>query len=653
MSWGLLPILSLAGYALLLHLWSRRQPELSLLAALSGVMASLYLAAVAGLLQPAAWFLLVGGLLCIVLCVGFSARLGKQFWLSFLTPGVVIALTLSIAFCLLYPDLSLQHGDEFSHWAVVSKEMSITNSLPGLNGAVMFKDYPPGSSLIHYWVAKISGVNETSFYWGHFLMLCMPAMTLLAGLEWRRLAWIAASLVVITLVTSTLSVFVNSLMVDVSLGLFFTAGLYAALRVDMKKREALLLVPVLFVLPLMKASGFFLALIIVMALALRILVEWLVNLRRHKGIPWTAALVLLLLLIVPLSSHYSWKLRLDVLGINPTFKTTGVTSSAIINAFTPEAPEKAKLTIKRFYKALWQEPLSLYTTKQYNSFVRELAKGWGLSEYRFTPSLGLISWLGLAGLLFGAGFLVQSNSGDRRRLALLAITLSITWILYLWGLLVLYLFSFSAYEGPRLASYSRYVNTLLIPTLLLGWVWSIPKPTVPGEYTVTKRKPLRHGIYWTLLLIWGLGLLTQIPTFDELPRWHQHGKLARERAFIAPYARLIEENVPPDKAVFVVCQKSVGWEVNLLRFDAAPRRLNRWLWSVGDPYFSGDVWTVPLTLAQYKEIISQYQYVLLIRTDDQYYKKFGSLFSSQTKPSDRLFKVSNEGKEITLVPIGK
>lgn len=66
-----------------------------------------------------------------------------------------------ILFAMLILRLRLIHYDNFSHWALAAKYILSTDRLPGMGTElVVFPDYPPGSSLIIYYVCKFLGRSQ-------------------------------------------------------------------------------------------------------------------------------------------------------------------------------------------------------------------------------------------------------------------------------------------------------------------------------------------------------------------------------------------------------------------------------------------------------------------------------------------------------------
>jgi hypothetical protein len=655
----LLP-LSVTGYALLLCLATGASSELAVLAAVSGLLSALYLAGLAGMLHPAAVALFWGGLMALVL----GAWLGRGrpgFWARFLSPGAVVFLGLSLAFALGCSQITLQFWDEFSHWAVATKELLVTNALPGAQGALIFKEYPVGVNLVHYWAAVNIADREAVYYLGHFLLLAAPLAAFFGGLSWRRPWWVLGMLAAAVLVMFTLSVYVCSLMVDVALGLFLGAGLFLATmatRGALSRGQVLLFVPLLMALPMIKSTGYLFAWMVVVAL----LVAQGKGLLRGAGAGGrgrlATALVLAAVVAAPMASHLSWGQRIRALDISPAFKTSPITVDSALQAFSRQASERHRLTRANFAQALWDTPLANYTFEPERSLVQAAKESLGLPDWVRPPQLGLMAWLVLAGLLFAAALIRQREPRARRRVVMVLVLFLGFGAFYVFGLLLLYLFTFSEFEGPRLASYARYVNTMLMPMMLAGLALAAPQAgdNGHGETGAEPCSPGRRAAYWVCLGLALAGVLAQGPSWEGASKWRVWGDASEERSYITPLTEQVKRLTPPTARVFIIYQRSAGRGFHIARYEIAPRPANKWFFSLGAPYYEGDIWTEPLTPEKWSRMLieERFDHVFLERADEHFWSAFGELFPSAPDPRRYVvFKVT-EGKDglVRLKPVG-
>ena len=258
-------------------------------------------------------------------------------------------------------------------------------------------------------------------------------------------------------------------------------------------------------------------------------------------------------------------------------------------------------------------------------------------------------------LLFAAACTRHRQESLRRRVKLLIWLLAIYGTVYMAGLLLLYMFSFSDYEGPRLASFTRYVNTFLMPAMLLGLVLAVPDDADPDE-----QAPLDGGQGWAWWLLVGAVLFTvllQAPSWSGAAKWQARGDAAEERDFLKPMVEEVKQLVPATKRVFMVYQRSPGRGFHIARYEIAPRPTNKWFFSLGQPYYDGDVWTENLTPAQLSEMLvkDDFSYFYLQRVDKKFVETYGALFASPDDPwNHRVFAVvKGEGELVRLKPLGQ
>lgn len=98
---------------------------------------------------------------------------------KYMTPGVILLIIASIFFLGIFQNQRLLHYDNFSHWAVIVKNMVIDNRLPNIeNPTVTFNSYPPGSALFIYYFMKIVGVSEGFALFAQMLIILSSILTL-------------------------------------------------------------------------------------------------------------------------------------------------------------------------------------------------------------------------------------------------------------------------------------------------------------------------------------------------------------------------------------------------------------------------------------------------------------------------------------------
>lgn len=123
---------------------------------------------------------------------------------------------------------SLEHYDNFSHWALIVKFLYTEGSLPTANDAIIgFTSYPMGSSLFVYYATLIGGFDDSIMLIGQFLLLFSCIYALFAVVRDER------RVLIITMMFCTIAIFnyfniairMNNLLVDFILPMLTLAGI--------------------------------------------------------------------------------------------------------------------------------------------------------------------------------------------------------------------------------------------------------------------------------------------------------------------------------------------------------------------------------------------------------------------------------------------
>jgi hypothetical protein len=163
--------------------------------------------------------------------------------------------------------------------------------------------------------------------------------------------------------------------------------------------------------------------------------------------------------------------------------------------------------------------------------------------------------------------------------------------------------------------------------------------------------------YWTCLGLALTGVLVQAPSWKGAPKWLVWGDASEERSYITPLTEQVKRLTTPTTRIFIVYQRSAGRGFHIARYEIAPRPANKWFFSLGEPYYDGDVWTEPLTPEKWGEMLLMegFDHVFLERTDEQFWARFGGMFAAAQGIDPRkhaVFRVVKTGEAgVRLVPL--
>ncbi|MBI5322352.1 hypothetical protein [Bradyrhizobium sp.] len=491
--------------------------------------------------------------------------------------------------------------DDFSHWGFATKELLVRHHLADLNNVQQIKDYPPGLNLFHFFVVFPSAGTEgeilTANSWVLFAIL--PCF-LYRATPWSIFA-ICGAIGALFLAPYALGTGLYTVMSDQSLSIFF-AGAIVAYWIIYRARPgsvAIVALP-LAALPLIKASGALFAFIAAIAISIDIA-------SRQRNL--RSAAIICALIAAPVFARSSWQGYVSSHAIPPTFPTQ---TTSIWAAFSGTSRDRSQAIAYNFIDAL-------------TGLSVGISPGW-------STALWCVVFAS-----FTAVILVFCGSENRRQAL---IFLTVLWVglgVYLTGLLTMYVASFKfGDEDLRLASFGRYVSTY-IAGLLLVVLFCVRQIS-------SSDNSLRDG--WALSAIMVSFLFVfEFPEVRIIGAKRQDPFLSEHRELLNRVASII----PSNARVRIIVQNSNGAEVVRTRYALIPRRYTG-AWSIGKPYRENDYYTKNITAEQFARELSDVDYLLLIRADQNFWSNFGSLFEGiEGVDSHRLFKISKSGP-LKLVP---
>jgi hypothetical protein len=619
----LLTALAMLGFVVHLHRRFAWPVETIPLPLAAGAITALYAAGLAGHLA-AGMYVIVGGGLALGLIElrrgGLTAAASDLATPALLTFALVVILLVWRLHAAVFIG-----WDEFSHWGLTSKLIVDTDALIGRESAVLLKDYPPGSALFHYLVMWGTGFSEAGSYIAHAVLALSAITALLAGARWPT--------VLTTMVFGYLGLFtlgrgLQTLDVDHIVALFFGCSL-GSYFLSRDPGRALRVVPVLFALPLLKSVGMLLSIFV----AGCVITDRLLGRRLSRR----DVVVMILLALAPVVASRSWKHHSESIGAATTFPLS-LSTARIADSFSNDrATPRDRLTIERFREALGALPISAART---NGPFRQAARRFvGMTGE--APGLSARSWTILLVVLAAAVIVIQPTRRDRWRLLPATAWLVACGICYTFGLLLLYLYSFTEYEGVRLASFGRYLGIFFFGVAIIMFAWAANGLSGTGW----RRKA-------SGLVLGGLTLVFFYAAPGESLRFAimgPHG-ISGMRATVKEAVAPVVARAAPEDRIYLVWQATNGFEHFMGRFEVAPRIANRSCWSLGTPRYDGDVWTCSIPPDRWAEVLREYDFVVLGRVDDTFWTEFGELFPRHR--SEGVYRVEKMGPKNTtqLIP---
>lgn len=366
-----------------------------------------------------AGLLLYGGMLFLRLRRGASLRMSFSiFQFSFLAGTFVFLLVLF--------QNQLTHYDNFSHWAIVLKQMLSTDAFPTPDSNLIdFKNYPLGTSSFIYYVCRFMGHSQSVMLLAQGLLIfsCFYAMFGIVSEKKRFLLYAFLGLGLSTLSFFNLTIRITNLLVDFLLPIYALAILAVIYQYRNEiKRACIVVLPLAGLLTIIKSTG-----IIFAAIGLIFLVYiWL----KHKQkFDWKTALAVVGTICGALIPYFGWSWRMATVfqGIDNKFD---VATSGIQAGKTPE----------QMQEILW-------------TFLK------ASTDLTTRPVIGIVIFqlIAIAATVFAIVVLKK-----KWNLWKALIALDVVLLLYYAGILALYLFSMPLDEAIVLAGFERYASSIVV-----------------------------------------------------------------------------------------------------------------------------------------------------------------------------------------------
>jgi len=422
---GVLLIFSFMGYMQFVRKALSIRWEFIPVFVFSSIACIVFLSGLAGQLYIGSLVLFLVGLLLYGGMVFLGMRRGASFRISFsLFQFSFLAGT--FIFLLVLFQNQLTHYDNFSHWAIVLKQMLSTDAFPTPDSNLIdFKNYPLGTSSFIYYVCRFMGHSQSVMLLAQGLLIfsCFYAMFGIVSEKKRFLLYAFLGLGLSTLSFFNLTIRITNLLVDFLLPIYALAILAVVYqyRHDIK-RACIIMLPLAGVLTVIKSTG-----IIFAAIGLIFLVyTWLKH--RQKS-SWKDALPVVGTICGTLIPYFGWSWRMATVfqGVDNKFDvaTSGIQSGK---------------TAEQMHEILW-----LFLKSSTDITTR--------------PVIGIVIFqlVAIAASVFA--YVVLKKKWNLWK-ALIA--LDVVLLLYYAGILALYLFSMPLDEAIRLAGFERYASSIVV-----------------------------------------------------------------------------------------------------------------------------------------------------------------------------------------------
>jgi hypothetical protein len=541
--------------------------------------------------QGARAALIVGGWLGLAVAL----HQGRGEVLRMLTqPGPIVMGFTVFAMAVVNRDVEFSSWDEFSHWGQIAKLIASTNRYPTKDTFSGLLDYPFGSALFNYLFMPSSRFSETVALQSQAVFVAACFLPWFDGLHWRdwpRVAMITIGAIGIGYLTQS-----NPWATILSDNLIAVAAAAAVAVYWQNEGRAIgiaVVIPIIAALPLLKDVGAFFAYVALAVIAVD-------QIRTTRPVwAWMPSLLAALLAVWLVKK--GWAQHVETVGVGPTFNLSG--DNALSKIATPQFGPYAAEVVTKFLAQL-----------------REAAIG--------TSPIVTVRWLAVIAALTVAGLIPAEKPYVATRVLAFAAILSAGFAIYVTGLFLLYLFSFSSYEGARNASFARYIGTYLLFWLAISVALLCPQ----GE--MRWRWPIPRAVF---IILAGIVLASHAPA----PCWFACRADGNTHQLRDNIRRAISAGPRNADKVFVVWTGTSGLEARVINYEVTPARSSNYCWSLGSKRFEGDIWECDLSAEEVAKMWRGYDYVFIGHADDAFWTRYGSLFTDDARQSGAFWFRSN------------
>ena len=488
--------------------------------------------------------------------------------------------------------------DDFSHWLLTVKNMVLFNELSNNSkSTIIFKTYPPATAIIQYFYNFVEGIGfkslnleyNSQLITNYFVMILLLSMISMTQLSKKSKIILYPVLFLIPAIFNT-EIYIG-LYVDVILSIM---GVYLIIFYEYVKKQKInskfefidMAFATLF-LSLVKSTG---TAIIVFGL-IYIIIDLILS-RKYKF----NLKIIITILISLLIGKKSWGYYLSKTKADTIWETGKITLGNILKIFDGKGEQYQYETINNFFKAILKQRIGIFS---YTVF--------------FIIIIGLLIYLYI-------------RKKDNEKLKLLIYNILII-IIYPISLLLMYIFIFSPTEAINLASFSRYLSTIVIFLILLNIL-----VLIKDEIILKHEKIIIKVItICVIVLIFTNSTMKQF-TIRKFKKIKSVKKFRNEIREIPK-----EISINPNNKIYFVSNiaKDGGYYHWIFKYKATPLKTQPYYYNDNENLF---------------EILKDFNYIYIKDFDDNFSKKYSKIFINDLE-ANNFYKIKKENNEIKLIKV--
>lgn len=544
------------------------------------------------------------------------------------TPVFCIFIVIYVFIFFLNYNRGFTEWDEISHWGPMVKETFRLDKLYSVRESMLsvHKDYPPIVSIFEtLWCKLCGGYKEAYLYRALQTLLLSLFLPALSKLRWKKNFnfFVKLALIIVVILSANLAIrvgeasFYKTIDTDCILGLMLAYSMSIIIYENQITKFGIFsLSGALAFLLLTKQMGlvFFLLVlgvfvvnyIILNRTALRCeLKEKKLKKRLISFLP-----ILLTISIIPYMFAFAWNKYIAANGIPRQFNISNINVFSLIGITRGTSGEA------------WQHQSLV-------NFIKYVANG-----QLFDRPVSLAYWQ--LALLAVVVFWVVGKYGEKYfekyQITGLNTMLFLGAIGYAFAMLLLYVYNFGPYEGPKLASVYRYLNTYWFAVFNLAMMLFL---YIEGKKETEKQGTSFIKVGAIVLFMWIVMFNSSIIK-NFIPAIHYNSATS----ICYDDANIINSKTKDNDKIFIIAQHDSGYKNFILIYLTLPRSCNRFDYSIGEPYDKDDVFTQNITSKVWQTELGKWDYLYLQTVDKQFTSKYSDVFKPQAKIENKqLYKI--------------
>lgn len=535
----------------------------------------------------------------LIYCIySFIKKKDTQIKEQILTPGLIVYILLGIISAIFNKGRVFCQYDDFTHWGLIVKNMFYYGNY-GTDGVIEYGEYPPFVSIFQYIILVFKRTfSEDSIIIGLNFLYFSFIMPFLKNIKWDK-----SILKLIVLVPSILLIpiifyedFYTDLFVDGFLGVLFAYIIYSWYREE-KLTKMLSVGAGIIAITLTKSIGIALAIIAIIIFAIDILLAKKEFRKRNL----IEILILVAILIIAIGS---WKGKILIDNSNIKWNTNEITIGNIIKVLKEDGEAYQKRTLQNFKEKILTEQ--------------------GTLTSRGMNTINLLMFLIASGTLT---YILIKDKQLQKRFIVIQIIAIISWIIFIFGMLIMYLFIFTKEEALILACYERYALILPLGIIIIDVVFLEDK---------WKKVKLSQIVLCLSLIL----VFMPLQTIYEM-YYNNDEEKAKRIEQREPYKEILKysDELNEEAEIYYISNFVGEKEIALVRYEMLPMKIQNK--------------SSKLTMAReefIEEIINNgYTHIYINENDRVLTNQFIDLFENNEIKSKTMYKIQKEEDKIVFL----